>query len=601
MKKLFSILAILLLATTASAQGLPALPEAEPVVIGSLTAMSGMFMGPYWGINTTDMDVRRLLHQYNTVVRQPDGHLVVNDVAVRSLDTALDAQGNRVFTVTLHDDLFFSDGAPVTAKDYLFTLLLEASPLMTNLGATVKDYGYLAGGAAYQAGDESLLAGARLLGERTFSIAVLPGALPYYFELGYISLQPYALHDILPEAQVMDDGMGAYLSGLPDAQALFDRLLLPGTGYASHPAVVTGPYVLDSYDADNAVATFSINPFFKGNENGIKPSIPRIEVRRVMADEVINDLNSGAVDIVNKVVSAAMIDGAIAQGMQSSRYPRTGLAFVAFAAESGPSSDLFVRQAVAHSIDKQALVDEFIGRYGVAVDGYYGVGQWMYAEMLKGQNGFAHYDPDAQGAQRMLESAGYTLNESGAAFTPGTDLIRYRMADGAPQPLTLHFMITDNNPPAEIIVRQLEQNLVPLGVELLVERVSMQNLLRRYYRQDERGFDLTFLGSNFDTIFDPFFTFNEGERYQGALNSTAARDPDLMARAMDMRRTQPNDHQMYFTRWLAFQDRFTRVLPLIPLYSNDYFDLFRQGIENYRPDAFSSFAEAIVEARLTNP
>ena len=597
MKKLFSILAILLLASAlVSAQATPA-PETRPAAIGSLTAMSGMFMGPYWGINTTDMDVRRLLHQYNTVVREPDGRLSANAVAVRNLDIADDAQGSRVFTVTLHDDLFFSDGTPVTARDYLFTLLLEASPLMEALGATVKEYGFLAGGAEYQGGGAQALAGARLLGERSFSLAVRPQSLPYYFELGYVSVQPYPLHAIAPGAEVRDDGQGAYLTGMPDADALRETLLAPDTGYVSHPTVVSGPYVLDSYDHDASVATFSINPYFKGNANGVKPSIPRLEVRRVPADAIVSELSSGTLDIVNKVTEAGMVDGAIAAGMRSARYPRTGLAYVSFAAEHGPAADLNVRKAVAHSLDKQALVREFVGPYGEAVDGYYGVGQWMYEEMKQRGTILPRYETSRGAAQALLEAAGYTLSETGGAYAPGTGAVRYRLENGAPVSLTLRFLITAQNPPAEILVRQLQENLVPLGVDLQVERVSMQELLRRYYRQEERGYDMTFLGTNFDTVFDPYYTFHTDDQYQGSLNREGLRDAQLMNRANDMRRTAPGDHAQYLERWLAFQDRFARVLPLVPLYSNDYFDLFRPEITNYRPDRFSSFAEAIVEAQ----
>jgi hypothetical protein len=58
---------------------------------------------------------------------------------------------------------------------------------------------------------------------------------------------------------------------------------------------------------------------------------------------------------------------------------------------------------------------------------------------------------------------------------------------------------------------------------------------------------------------------------------------------------------LYLERWREFQARFTQVLPLIPIYSNDYHDLYRPQIANYHPEDFSSFAEAIVEATYAVP
>ena len=37
-----------------------------------------------------------------------------------------------------------------------------------------------------------------------------------------------------------------------------------------------------------------------------------------------------------------------------------------------------MRQAIAHCLDKDALVSGYVGNYGAAVDGYYGLGQWIY-------------------------------------------------------------------------------------------------------------------------------------------------------------------------------------------------------------------------------
>ena len=604
MKKLLSILAGLLLMLSslpALAQQAPAGPEQKPVVIGSLTDMSGRFMGNFWGNNTVDMDIRRLLHQYNTIHRTLFGRLSPNPNTVESLEITRDAQGNRVYTITLHDDLFFSDGSRLTAKDYLYVQLMEASSLMDDVGATVKEYNYLVGYEEYFAVETDVLKGARLINDRTFALIVRPEALPYYWELSYAAIQPFSMKEISPGTDIRDDGEGAYLVNRPTGEELNARLFTPGVGYVSHPNATTGPYKLDSFDPETAVATFSINPYYKGNIDGIKPTIQNLVVRPMRSADIVNDLASGELTIANKVSSASVIDEAIQSGFQLIDYPRTGLAYVAFAMEEGPTGDLNIRQAIAHSLDKQALVDDFLGDYGEVVDGYFGRGQWMFQAVKGRRDSMQRYPTDPGAAQMLLERAGYTLNAQGAAFTPQEDVLRYKRVDGQLEPLSLHFLITPENEPAEILVAQLEKNLVPLGAELTVERAPVRELLSRFYRQKERRYDIAFLASDFDTFFDPFFTFHVADQYQGSLNQTGARDTSLMNNALAMRRTPNDQNVLYLERWREFQERFTQVLPLIPIYSNDYHDLYRPQIANYHPEDFSSFAEAIVEATYAVP
>ena len=71
----------------------------------------------------------------------------------------------------------------------------------------------------------------------------------------------------------------------------------------SHPSVVSGPYTLTRYDAQSGTASFAINPYYKGNEDGEKPTIETIVYRSVANDEAIDLLLSGEVDLLNKMDS----------------------------------------------------------------------------------------------------------------------------------------------------------------------------------------------------------------------------------------------------------------------------------------------------------
>lgn len=69
--------------------------------------------------------------------------------------------------------------------------------------------------------------------------------------------------------------------------------------------------------------------------------------------------------------------------------------------------------------------------------------------------------------------------------------------------------------------------------------------------------------------------------------------------AVDMRKTEPGDVLSYCQKWVAFQERWTEVLPAIPVYSNVYFDFYTTCLQNYRVTENQTWTQAIVGATLT--
>ena len=65
-----------------------------------------------------------------------------------------------------------------------------------------------------------------------------------------------------------------------------------------------------------------------------------------------------------------------------------------------------------------------------------------------------------------------------------------------------------------------------------------------------------------------------------------------------MRKTEPGDVLSYCQKWVAFQERWTEVLPAIPVYSNVYFDFYTTRLQNYRVTENQTWTQAIVAAAL---
>ena len=65
-----------------------------------------------------------------------------------------------------------------------------------------------------------------------------------------------------------------------------------------------------------------------------------------------------------------------------------------------------------------------------------------------------------------------------------------------------------------------------------------------------------------------------------------------------MRSTEPGDLAGYLENWLKFQQRFEEVLPMLPLYSNVYYDFYPKALQDYDIAAYPTWAQAIVPAYL---
>ena len=144
----------------------------------------------------------------------------------------------------------------------------------------------------------------------------------------------------------------------------------------------------------------------------------------------------------------------------------------------------------------------------------------------------------------------------------------------------------------------LVQSLAEAGIELKVEKVSADELLSQYYRLNEVKYDMYFLATNFEVMFDPSLSFTETEDGHHLWKTSGLIDDELWEMAVDMRRTEAGDLLSYCRKWLAFQQHIMDTLPMLPIYSNVYFDFYPQVLQEYHIAESISWPQTIVEAFL---
>lgn len=391
----------------------------DELLVGHPTITKGDFFTEMFGNDTADIDVRALIHGYNLVNwDQNQGVYVFDPTVVTETRVVEDEVGNRTYYLALAEDLYYSDGSPITAWDYAFSLLLMMSPEIEQINGKIYRAEHILGYDDYITGRYPSLTGVEVISDHQLAITLDHNFLPYFFEVGLMLCVPYPISVIAPGCQVYDDGYGVYIGNINKdiekpiftADLLRSTIMDPVTGYNSHPSVSSGPYVLTEYDG--VTCHFRLNPYFKGawvsntlvaeegeNEAAmdpdhpevegemteariVKPTIEKIAFTVVDNDEIPQKFEDGELHLVNKVVYGPTIlelmQNAGDTGIRFQNYPRIGLAFLTFTYDWPTVHEKEVRQAIAWCMDRDALTENYTQGFGVRVDGYYGIEQWEY-------------------------------------------------------------------------------------------------------------------------------------------------------------------------------------------------------------------------------
>ena len=243
----------------------------DELIVGHPTITRGDFFTEMFGNDTADIDVRALIHGYNLVNwDQNQGVYLIDPSVVTAVQVTDDELGNRTYFMALAEDLYYSDGTPITAWDYAFSTLLMMSPEIEQIGGKIYRAEHILGYKEYLTGQAKTLIGLEVLSDHQLAITLDHNFLPYFFETGLLLTVPYPISVIAPGCKVYDDGEGCYIGNADPsvtepiftAELLKKTILDPDTGYNSHPSVSSGPYVMTDYDYKTA--HFVINDYYKG-------------------------------------------------------------------------------------------------------------------------------------------------------------------------------------------------------------------------------------------------------------------------------------------------------------------------------------------------
>ena len=616
MKKLIAIVCSMILLMASVSGNAAGNAKYDALAVGTTDTITGNFFSEAFGANSSDLDVQTLIHGYSLVRWDSgDGAYVFDESVVSGVTAEEDAAGNRRYIIALADDLKYSNGKKITASDYAFSVLLSISPALEEVGGSVLHAGFIQGYDEYVNGTSKTLSGLRILGEDVLSLTISGEYRPFFYETGLLNILPYPAGVIAPGCKVTDDGQGVYLKGKQlTAEMLRKTLTDPKKGYMTHPEICSGPYVLA--DFDGTTVTLKQNKYYKGNYIGNKPSIQTLTYTSDTNEELQKRFENGELGLITRIVRKDIIDeNVLTERDENSRiriqnYSRGGCSLISFCCEKDTVADPAVRQAIALCVDKQQISDLYTGIYGMPADSCFGLGQWMYL-LLNNQlvpefdteeevRAFEdevqklpvadipvwNFDPDQAAA--LLDQAGWTL---------GADGIREKTIDGKTVRLELLLGFPEDNQGYEFFRNSVAKETAKVGIAMTVEKIPFDRLVAQYYGMEERKADMYFLANDFSFVYDPSQEYDP-DRPASHLNPTAIMDDELYELAIDMRKTEPEDLLGYCGKWIEFQKRLMTVLPVIPVYTNTFFDFSVYELQDYYVSEYVTWGEAIVNAYL---
>ena len=421
--------------------------EDNSIIMGNTTDLSGKFRyAAFGGTNpgAADLDVQNLSTGLETVATTKEGGYEWNPTVVKSHEETMNEDGTRTYTVTIYDDLKLSDGTPVTVKNYVVFPMVFSSPV--GVAAAGKDHQSgmtLEGFKTFNTYDGTEgsgtkeLAGLRMIDDYTYSITVSADYANYFYAISYAGLSAYDVSLWIGDADVKDDGNGVYFTD--------DFYAKEGDKYVMADHIVTasqntdttypysGPYVVKSYDSADKSAVLELNPNFKGNYEGVKPTIAKVVYKKIVSSTQLEDLKAGTLDVIAGITGGdetnealALADGSDGKYVYT-HYSRAGYGKLGFRADYGPAQFTEVRQAIAYCMDRAKFAKDFTGGYGGVVDGPYYSGSWMYKAAVDQGMILNAYATSVDSAIEVLTEGGWVYDAEGNDYVEG---VRYKKIPG---------------------------------------------------------------------------------------------------------------------------------------------------------------------------
>jgi ABC-type transport system substrate-binding protein len=556
----------------------------RPFVAGSADFNGDFYAG--WTNSTYDKNIRQLVWGFGLMTDNASGEIIdsplVEEKTVRDDLTE--------WTFKIKDGVKFHNGEELTVSDIKFTYDFYMDK--DALGAT---------------------GGSSSMGDYVDSIVIDEATNTITFTLKKVifttDMSVFYETWILAEDTITD---GAAAAGQNVQEYVKTNINNP-IGY--------GPYIFAEYKESEFVR-LKVNPDYIGNA----PAIQEIIVKVTPSETELDQLLQGDVDLLGRTVEAEKIEAAKeSDDLTTNNYFRHGGGTMILHTDYEAFALTEVRQAFAYVFNRPKVIELFLGEYGIASQGPYSKNQWMmYDEDEKDLLGTA--------AVGKFESTltNYDILDANGKFDEAANIAKaHELLDAAVAKTDGEYAnLTGNGTDGYM----WKGERLEIKITYTAFWSDTYNLVWNDEYISKLGFDVSLHGLDWPVMYG-HWTGNIAEErqyhaYVGGMGYSIKSNPkDSYASERIMEWGQPSDNGPRFTGgstyttaewdqlllnienshpitgaaeykelWREFVRTMNIEVPIIPVYSNNYHDLYSSDIENFNTNALWAWPRAILDA-----
>lgn len=450
---------------------------------------------------------------FNGLVKYDPDLQLVGDLA-ESFEASPDC---RVITFHLRKGVRWHDGRPFTAEDVRFTYEVMINPQV----------------ATPYSGDF----------ERIESLEILD---PYTVRVRY--REPFA-------PGVASWGMG-----------ILPRHLLEGeeinTTKFNRQPIGTGPYKFQEWIPGQRIVLVANDDYFEG-----RPHIDRY-IYRIIPDTatMFLELQSGGIDTMGLrpvQYQRQTHTRLFRKNFNKFRYPAFAYTYLGYNLKDPRFQDPRVRRAIAHAIDKKAIIEGVLLGLGRPATGPFPPESWAYNPQVKDYV----YDPEK--AKHLLEAAGWKDRDGDGILEK----------DGRPFEFTL--MTNQGNRERAKVAELIQQFLARVGIRVHIKIVEWQAFLHEFI--DKRRFEAIILGWSLGRDPDVYDIWHSSKTREGEFNFISYQNPEVDRLLEEGRRTC--DQQRRKEIYWKIHEILAQDQPYTFLYYPDALPIVHKRFQGIQPTA----------------
>lgn len=557
---------------------------ARPLVVGSADFTGDFYNG--WGNSSYDVNIRTLVWGFGLMTNNSKGE-VVDSLLVASKTISPDL---KEWKFKLIDGVTFHNGEKLTASDVKFTYdFYMNSEALKATGGTSSLHQYVDSVVADEAANTV-----------TFRLKSV-----IYTTDASVFMNQY----ILPEETITK---GAQAAG-QTVQAYVKANVSKPIGY--------GAYQFVEYKPSEYVKLVAF-PGYKGKA----PAIKEVIVKHVPSETELDQLLQGEVDLLFQQVEEAKINPAKADPkIATNNYFRHGGGTIVLHTDYEAFALTEVRQAFAYVLNRPKIIELFLGQYGLASQGPYSKNMWMMyddnemnllgtAADSRFEKSLINYDIlDAQGKfdeAANIAKANELLTAAAAKTTGEYANLTGSVAGGflwKGKPLEIKVTFTDfwsdtynlTFPKSYLDKLSFKITLQGLDWPIMYGHWIGDTKEQRQYHAYVGGMSYALKTNPRESYAtDKILPWGQpslnGPRFSGGGSMTPAQWDKLL---VDIESAHPvtgkNEYRRLFREYVKVMNK---ELPIIPVYSNNYFDLYSADLQNFNTNALWGWAQAILDA-----